>query len=49
MGYEVVLIAPRDHIAKHPLEAGHFDFTITYEEIARFVPEFGEACSPAAL
>ena len=45
---EVALMAPREHIANHPTEAGHFDFSITYEQVGEFVPAFAEACSVAS-
>ena len=42
---QVALMAPREFIEKHPNEAHHFDFTITYEEVGVYVPEFCEMCS----
>jgi hypothetical protein len=41
---EVALMAPLSHIANHPIEAGHFDFVITYEEVGMYVSEFKDAC-----
>ncbi len=44
-GCQVALMAPKEFIEKHPNEARHFDFTITYEEVGVYVPEFREMCS----
>ncbi len=44
-GCQVALMAPREFIEKHPNEAHHFDFTISYEEVGVYVPEFREMCS----
>jgi hypothetical protein len=41
---EVALLAPRDHIANHPIETSHFDFLLTYEDVGAYVPEFTDAC-----
>ena len=41
---EVALMAPRKFIDKHPDEARHFDFTMTYEEVGLYVPQFRAMC-----
>ena len=46
--FETILIAPRDFIATHGDQCRQFDVTITYEEIARFVPIFGSLNPPLA-
>jgi hypothetical protein len=38
--FQVGLIAPTAFIFSWPEERSHFDFTITYEEIEQFIPEF---------
>jgi hypothetical protein len=40
--FQVGLIAPSAFIAAWPEERSHFDFEITYENIVKFVPEFGD-------
>jgi hypothetical protein len=39
--FQTVLIAPLSVIERSPLEIGHFDITISYEDISKFVPPFG--------
>lgn len=39
--FETVLIAPLSVIKRSPREVGHFDLTISYEDISKFVPQFG--------
>jgi hypothetical protein len=38
--FQTVLIAPSSFIARSPVEVGHFDVTVSYEEIGTFVPAF---------
>ena len=43
--YQTMLLAPAAFLAKSSNEISHFDLTLTYEEVAAFVPEFGLACT----
>lgn len=38
--FQTALLAPAAFVAKHPNEVVHFDITLTYEEVAAYVPEF---------
>jgi hypothetical protein len=38
--FQTILLAPTVFIARHPMEAAHFDMVLTYEEVAAYVPEF---------
>jgi hypothetical protein len=38
--FQTALIAPTLFIARWPLEVGHFDVTVSYEDISAFVPTF---------
>jgi hypothetical protein len=38
--FEIILLAPTAFIMRHPVETALFDFTISYEDVSVFVPEF---------
>ena len=39
--FETMLIAPKAYLAAHPSHCTHFHTCVPYEDIARFIPEFG--------
>ena len=41
--FQTVLLAPVSFVARWPVEAAHFDLTMTYEEVGLYVPAFASA------
>lgn len=41
-GYQTALIAPQSFLDAHMDDAARFGFVVSYEQIAKFVPEFGQ-------
>jgi hypothetical protein len=41
--FRTVLIVRLEFALRHPCEIKHFDVVVNYEDIGKFVPEFGSA------